>query len=198
MDGNLTGKFLIAMPTINTPFFARALVYICEHNSDGALGVIVNRPTELTLGSMYEKIDLELSQADFSNLPVYFGGPVQTDRGFVLHRPLGHWKSTLGVDNEIGLTSSRDVLESFSRQYADKYAQETEPEQRSGNDILVLLGYAGWSSNQLEEEIKENSWLSLDGDAKILFETPTEDRLAVAMSRLGVDYSQLTGLTGHA
>jgi len=185
---NLTGKFLIAMPAMKDPFFEHSLIYVCEHNAEGALGLILNRPTELTVGSLYEKIDLGLQNPAFQDQPVYFGGPVQTDHGFVLHRPLGNWQSTLRVDDNIGLTSSRDVLESLA----------TGPSPMRSNDMLVMLGYTGWGAMQLEHEIRDNSWLSLDASATIIFDTEHEARAPAAMAMLGFDYSQLSGVAGHA
>ena len=113
---NLTDNFLIAMPALEDPYFSNALVYICEHNENGALGIIVNRPIDMSLAGLLEKIDIKLEAESLANLPVYFGGPVQLDRGFVLHRPHGQWQSTLVVNSEIGLTSSRDVLAAVGKE----------------------------------------------------------------------------------
>lgn len=132
---NLTNHFLIAMPAMDDPYFSRSLIYIAEHNDQGALGLIVNRPIELNLAALFEKIDVPLEAHDVGKLPVYFGGPVQTDRGFVLHRPLGNWQSTLAVTPELGLTSSRDVLQALG--------QEGEP-----GEIIVALGYSGWGAGR--------------------------------------------------
>jgi putative transcriptional regulator len=182
---NLTDNFLIAMPTLEDPYFANALVYICEHNENGALGIIVNRPIDMNLAGLFEKIDIKLEREQLGNLPVYFGGPVQLDRGFVLHRPVGHWQSTLAVSGEVGLTSSRDVLTSV--------AQQGEP-----SEILVTLGYSGWDAGQLEEELGQNSWLTVPATATILFDLPPEERLPAAMQQLGVSFTQLSDVAGHA
>lgn len=182
---NLTDHFLIAMPAMTDSYFAKTLVYVAEHNEQGALGVIVNRPLDLTLESLFEKVDIKLEVEGFGPLPVYFGGPVQTDRGFVLHRPVGKWQSTLAVNTHIGLTSSRDVLQHLAR--------EGEP-----HDVLITLGYAGWGAGQLEEELAANAWLTVPADPGILFELPFEDRLGSALELLGVDFTSLVEGAGHA
>jgi putative transcriptional regulator len=182
---NLTDNFLIAMPTLEDPYFSNALVYICEHNENGALGVIVNRPIDMSLAGLFEKIDIKLEASAMANLPVYFGGPVQLDRGFVLHRPIGQWQSTLVVNDDIGLTSSRDVLKSVG-----SLGQPSE--------VIITLGYAGWEAGQLEEELAQNSWLTVPAKSSILFELPPEERLPAAMQKLGVSFSQLSDVAGHA
>lgn len=182
---NLTDHFLIAMPTLEDPYFSNALVYVCEHSENGAMGVIVNRPIDMDLAGLFEKIDLKLEAEALSRLPVYFGGPVQLDRGFVLHRPPGKWQSTLHVNAEVGLTSSRDILAAV--------AGEGQP-----TDILVTLGYSGWDAGQLEDELAQNSWLTVPARADILFDLPPEERLPAAMQKLGVSFSQLSDIAGHA
>lgn len=182
---NLTDNFLIAMPTLEDPYFSNALVYVCEHNENGALGIIVNRPIDMNLGGLFEKIDIKMEAGDLAKLPVYFGGPVQLDRGFVLHRPIGQWQSTLVVNDEIGLTSSRDVLASVGSAGLPA-------------EILVSLGYAGWDAGQLEEELAQNSWLTVPAKASILFDLPPEERLPAAMQKLGISFTQLSDVAGHA
>lgn len=182
---NLTDNFLIAMPALEDPYFSNALVYICEHNENGALGIIVNRPIDMDLAGLFEKIDIKLEQPSLARLPVHFGGPVQLDRGFVLHRPVGHWQSTLAITGEIGLTSSRDVLAAV--------AKDGQPDE-----IIVSLGYAGWDAGQLEDELAQNSWLTVPARAGILFDLPPEERLPAAMQKLGISFSQLSDIAGHA
>lgn len=182
---NLTDHFLIAMPAMADPYFSGALVYICEHNAQGALGVIVNRPIDMTLAALFEKIELPLETAGFDRMPVYFGGPVQTDRGFVLHRPVGGWQSTLAVNGHVGLTSSRDVLQAVGK--------EGEP-----HEIIVTLGYAGWSAGQLEDELAQNAWLTVPAEPRILFDLPFEERLPAAMNTLGISFANLAEEAGHA
>ncbi len=182
---NLTDNFLIAMPTLEDPYFSHALVYICEHNDNGALGIIVNRPIDMNLAGLFDKIDIKLDAENLANLPVYFGGPVQLDRGFVLHRPIGQWQSTLAINSEIGLTSSRDVLASVGSAGLPA-------------EILVTLGYAGWDAGQLEDELAQNAWLTVPAKASILFDLPPEERLAAAMQKLGISFTQLSDVAGHA
>ncbi|MFC5770921.1 YqgE/AlgH family protein [Thauera sinica] len=182
---NFTHHFLIAMPSMADPHFARTLTYIAEHNEQGALGVIVNRPIDMTLATLFERIDLPLEAEGFAGQPVYFGGPVQTDRGFVLHRPLTEWHSTLRVNDEVGLTSSRDILQAIG----------TSGEPR---EVLVTLGYAGWAAGQLEQELADNAWLTVQADMAIIFELPPEERLAAAMQKLGIDFARLSEVAGHA
>lgn len=182
---NFTHHFLIAMPGMTDPHFARTLTYVAEHNEQGALGIIVNRPIDMTLAALFERIELPLESEGFAGQPVYFGGPVQTDRGFVLHRPCGEWHSTLRVNDEVGLTSSRDVLQAIGA--------GGEPK-----DVLVTLGYAGWAAGQLEQELMDNAWLTVPADLAILFGLPPEERLAAAMQKLGVDFTNLSEVAGHA
>ncbi|MDR1646615.1 MAG: YqgE/AlgH family protein [Zoogloeaceae bacterium] len=182
---DLSHHFLIAMPNMADPFFNRALIYVCEHTAHGALGVIVNRPIDLSLAGLFEKTDLELSSTNIGRLPVHFGGPVQTDRGFVLHRPSGKWQSSLKVTDEISLTSSKDVLVSIGK--------TGHPEE-----IIVTLGYSGWGAGQLENELGQNSWLTVSAHPDILFQTPPEARLPAAMQILGFSFTQLSDVAGHA
>ena len=182
---NLTDNFLIAMPALEDPYFSNSLIYICEHNENGALGIIVNRPIDMNLAGLFDKIDIKLAAENLANLPVYFGGPVQLDRGFVLHRPVGKWQSTLAVNSEVGLTSSRDVLNSVGSAGLPA-------------EIIVTLGYSGWDAGQLEDELAQNSWLTVPAKAEILFDIPPEERLPAAMQKLGISFTQLSDLAGHA
>ncbi len=182
---NLSHHFLIAMPTMADPNFTRTLIYVAEHSDQGALGVIVNRPVDMTLTSLFERVDLPLEVDRFSGQPVYFGGPVQTDRGFVLHRPVGAWHSTLAVNDEVALTSSRDVLQSIG-----KFGEPAE--------ALVTLGYSGWAAGQLEQELAQNAWLTVRADMSIVFDLPPEERLVAAMQSLGIDFTNLSDVAGHA
>ncbi|MEY4593214.1 MAG: hypothetical protein RIR18_2109 [Pseudomonadota bacterium] len=185
MNFDLTNQFLIAMPAMVDPFFNRTLVYICEHNENGALGIIVNRPLDMSLATLFDKIGIKLENEEIANLPVYFGGPVQTDRGFVLHRPLGEWQSTLKISDDIGLSSSRDVLSAV--------AEKGDP-----GDIIVTLGYAGWEGGQLEKEFADNAWLSVPADPELLFGVAPEERLGEALQKLGISFSQISDVAGHA
>jgi putative transcriptional regulator len=182
---NLTHHFLIAMPNMADPYFSRSLTYICEHNDRGALGLVVNRPIDMTLQALLERLSLRMRDSEFADAPVYFGGPVQTDRGFVLHSPAGDWQATLRVGEAIGLTTSKDILEAVGR---------GEGPRR----MLVTLGYAGWSPGQLEHEISQNAWLTVEASDAIIFETPAEERLPAAMELLGLDFATLQDEAGHA
>lgn len=167
------------------PYFSRSLIYIAEHNEQGALGIIVNRPIDMTLATLFEKIDVPFESPELANLPVFFGGPVQTDRGFVLHRPVGDWQSTLAVNQDVGLTSSRDVLQAVAR--------DGQP-----REMMVTLGYSGWGAGQLEHELAQNAWLTVPADPHILFDVPYEERLPSAMEILGIDFTNLAVKAGHA
>jgi len=182
---NLTHHFLIAMPSMTDPNFARSLTYICEHNEQGALGVVVNRPIDMTLRALFEQIEIPLLDDERGQMPVYFGGPVQVDRGFVLHRPAGEWQSTLAIRGDIGLTTSRDILQAVG-------------EGRGPGQLLVSLGYAGWAPGQLEQELTQNSWLTVGADLDLVFSLPAEQRLPAAMQLLGIDLTRLSDEVGHA
>ena len=177
--------FLIAMPAMADSIFSRSLIYICEHNQQGALGIMVNRPTNLTMGELFAQIKAPLSRPELEKLPVHYGGPVQTDRGFVLHEPMGQWQSTLSVNDKVGLTTSKDILQAVGL-------------GKGPNSLLVTLGYAGWTQGQLEHELAQNAWLSVPASDRILFDLPAEERLPAAMALLGVDYASLSEDAGHA
>ncbi|WP_340638429.1 YqgE/AlgH family protein [Noviherbaspirillum cavernae] len=186
---NLADHFLIAMPSMLDPVFGGTVVYLCEHNATGALGVIINKPTDMTMDVLLERIDLKLeilaSHVPLDKKPVMFGGPVQVERGFVLHAPHGNFSSTMNVTDEVALTTSKDVLEAL--------ASGDGPRR-----ILVSLGCAGWSAGQLEDEIARNGWLTVRADPDIMFALPIEQRFAAAMKLLGIDPMMLAGDAGHA
>jgi len=182
---NLTHHFLIAMPAMTDPFFAKSLTYVCEHNDEGAMGIVVNRPISLTLSELFAQINMPLNQSELEDMPIHFGGPVQTDRGFVLHEAGGRWQSTLQVNDKIELTTSKDILQAVG-------------EGQGPHHLLVTLGYAGWSQGQLEQEMADNAWLSVPASEHILFDLPAEERLSAAMALLGIDYASLSEEAGHA
>jgi putative transcriptional regulator len=181
---NLTSHFLIAMPAMSDPNFSRTLTFVCEHNERGALGIVVNRPIEVRLAALFRQVEIALAPSPLAEQPVFFGGPVQFDHGFVLHRPVGAWKSTLPV-GEIGLTTSRDILEAM--------AVGGGP-----GEHLVALGYAGWAPGQLEDEIGHNGWLTVRADLDLIFNVAPENRYQAAMSALGVNAANLSEEAGHA
>lgn len=181
---DLSNQFLMAMPGMVGGNLAGTVIYVCEHSSKGALGLVINRPTNLTVGGLLEQIDLKLEIAPGQDSLVFFGGPVQTDRGFVLHAPAREYSSSIKLDG-MALTTSRDVLEDVAEGHG--------PEK-----ILVTLGYAGWGAGQLENELAQNAWLSVASDSNIIFAIPPEDRYDAALKLLGIDPVMLTGDAGHA
>ena len=181
----LTNQFLIAMPGLEDPNFYHSVTYICEHNAEGALGLVVNRPLDMQLGEILQHIHLEGAQLEARQMPVHLGGPVQQDRGFILHEPLGNWEATLRVTDRIGVTSSVDILQAIARNEG--------PER-----VLIALGYAGWGAGQLEQEMAENAWLTGPADPEILFRMPDEERWQAAARSLGIDLNLLSGDAGHA
>jgi putative transcriptional regulator len=190
---NLADHFLIAMPAMADPVFGGSVVYLCEHNANGALGVIINKPTDMTVDVLLDRIDLKLEIAPdvltpstlLEKSPVMFGGPVQSDRGFVLHAPYGDFSSTMPVTDEIALTTSKDILEAVAV-------------GRAPARMLVSLGCAGWGAGQLEDEITRNGWLTVRADASIMFDLPLEQRFDAALKLLGIDATMLSGEAGHA
>ena len=187
---DLTDQFLIAMPNMRDDNFSGTVVYLCEHNANGALGLVINRPTELPLQELFEKVDLKLDRPDLSGSPVYFGGPVQTERGFVLHDAVtddgeGVYASTLSIPGGLEMTTSRDVLEAMSLGAGPRR-------------VFVSLGYASWAKGQLESEITENAWLTVEADPAIIFEAPVDQRYERAMGLLGLQPWMLSRDAGHA
>ncbi|BDW10184.1 UPF0301 protein [Polynucleobacter sp. SHI8] len=188
---HLANQLLIAMPGMLDDQFAGTVVYICEHNSQGAMGLVVNRPTNIDLKDLFDRIELKLETAPLENQPVYLGGPVQTERGFVLHPQADdiRYSSSLTVPGGLAMTTSKDVLEAVST--------------GNGPDkFLMTLGYAGWSAGQLEDEISKNGWLNVSTHIEeiksIVFDTPYADRYQRVMSLMGIDPSHLSGDVGHA
>lgn len=186
---NLTNQFLIAMPGMADDTFAGAVIYLCEHTERGALGLVINKPIDIKLKRLFEKVELELDREDLADAPVFFGGPVQTERGFVLHDRLGEeggqYNSTLSIPGGLEMTTSKDVLEAL--------AHGAGPRR-----VLITLGYAGWGAGQLEDELSRNGWLNVNADPGIIFDTPVEQRYERALSLLGIDRGMLSQEAGHA
>ena len=192
---HLANQFLIAMPGVVDPNFAGSVIYLFEHTERGAMGLVVNRPTELDMGALFEKIELKLEIAPVSGQPVYFGGPVQVERGFVLHEPApesaaeSKYSSSLVVPGGLTMTTSKDVLEAV--------AAGSGPRK-----FLITLGYAGWGAGQLEGEITSNGWMNVPLSQQqmmdIIFDTPSSQRYGKTMGHLGFDPAHLSGQTGHA
>ena len=186
---DLTNQFLIAMPGMGGEAFEGSVVYLCEHNEKGALGLVINKPIDIKLKNLFEKVELRLDRAELAEQPVYFGGPVQTERGFVLHDKRGGdttpYNSTLSVPGGLDMTTSKDVLEAL--------ADGSGPRR-----VLVTLGYSGWHAGQLEDELGRNGWLTVDADPAVIFDTPIEKRYERAVGLLGFDPRMLSQEAGHA
>ncbi len=182
---NLTGHFLIAMPSLNDGFFNQAVTYICEHDDSGCFGIIINQPLGVTLQQVISEMKIEAGENYNREQPVYLGGPVDQGRGFILHRPPGNWQSSLRVNDSVALTTSKDILQAI--------ASNEGPQ-----DNIVALGYAGWAAGQLEDEMAANTWLNCPADEQIIFNTPVEQRWKAAASLIGIDLSLLSNDAGHA
>ncbi len=181
----LVNHFLIAMPNLGDPNFFRTVTFVCEHGIEGAMGIVINRPIDLTFREVFSQLGIEADSCARLDDHVYLGGPVQSNRGFVLHEPLGAWESTLAVSPTLGVSTSRDILAAIARNEGPSHC-------------LLALGYAGWGPGQLEKEMAENAWLSGPANPEILFRTPTDARWASAAHLLGVDLANLSGESGHA
>ena len=186
---DLTGHFLIAMPSLEDPNFQGTVTYLCAHNEDGAMGIVINRPLEIRLGEVLAHLNIEVQNDEISQAPVLQGGPVQTERGFVIHEPGAHepsatWDSVLKVSDAIAVATSHDILHSIAGGHGP-------------NRAVVALGYAGWGAGQLEREVLENAWLSAPADSSIIFDVAVEDRWRQATRTLGVDPQRLSGEAGH-
>ncbi|NCV06266.1 MAG: YqgE/AlgH family protein [Betaproteobacteria bacterium] len=182
---DLSNHFLVAMPAMADPNFSGTVVYLAEHSPKGALGIVVNRVLDIDLGNLFERISLKLDDADFASQPVFAGGPVQNDRGFVLHSPAGAFNSSIHIGSDIALTSSKDVLEALA-------------EGKGPRRLLMALGYAGWGEGQLEEEIAANAWLTVPARAELMFDVPVEQRFHEAFGLLGIHPVFLSSAAGHA
>ncbi|MEJ2609090.1 MAG: YqgE/AlgH family protein [Candidatus Thiodiazotropha sp.] len=185
LETNLTNHFLIAMPQLEDPNFFHTVTYICEHSSDGAMGIVINRPMELHLADVFEQLDIPVTTNKIAEQPVYIGGPVQGDRGFVLHDSSTEWTSTLKITSGISVTTSLDILEAIAA-------------GKGPNNNLVALGYAGWGAGQLESEIAQNAWLNGPAESNIIFMRASKERWQAAADLLGVDLNLLSGDAGHA
>jgi putative transcriptional regulator len=182
---SLKNQFLISMPHMRDSGFAKTLTYICEHDEQGAMGLVINRPTEISLGEMFEQLNINVSDSELNKERIFAGGPVQTDRGFILHKSNQNWDSTIKVADNISLTTSRDIL-SHLADTKDPYS------------CLVALGYSGWGAGQLEEEITNNYWLTVPATSDIIFDLPYDQRLNAAAARLGISLEQISTQSGHA
>ncbi|RYX92539.1 MAG: YqgE/AlgH family protein [Comamonadaceae bacterium] len=191
---NLTHHFLIAMPGLEDKAFAHSVVYLCEHSERGALGLVINKPSDINLKNLFDKVELPLQRADLAGIPVFQGGPVQTERGFVLHEPIfagsdksneAVYASTMTIPGGLEMTTSKDVLEALSTGSGPR-------------KVLVSLGYSAWGEGQLESELAENSWLTVGADLAVIFDTPVEERYARALKLLGLESWMISPDAGHA
>lgn len=182
---SLRDHFLLAMPSLSEGIFAQSITYICEHGESGAMGIVINRPLDLSVSEIFEHLQIR-ARRDFSAEPVMAGGPVQMDHGFVLHRHCDKpWEASLKVTPEITLTTSRDILRAIAIGEGPR-------------DHLIALGYAGWGAGQLEQELADNSWLTLPGNSDVIFATPCDQRLGAAAAQLGIDMNLISAQAGHA
>jgi putative transcriptional regulator len=181
----LANQLLIAMPALSDPHFARGVALVCQHDAEGAMGVVVNRPSEYTLGDVLEQMGIETGDEGLRGRLVLSGGPVHPERGFVVHDGNGQWDSSLPIADNLHVTTSRDILEAMARGTGPEHA-------------LVALGCAGWGAGQLEQELIEDSWLTAPADTRLLFGTPLEARWQAAAGLIGVDMSRLADYSGHA
>lgn len=182
---DLTGHLLIAMPALADPNFHRTVTYLCAHSEEGAMGLVINRPTDLKLADVLGQMEIPTTNHAVNDMPVLQGGPVSRERGFVLHQPAGDWEATLRVSDRIGVATSRDILSEIAG-------------GRGPCRSLVALGYAGWGAGQLEQEVLDNAWLSGPSHDSILFDTPYEERWESAARLLGIDPGRLSTQAGHA
>ncbi len=180
----LTEQCLIAMPALEDPNFSHTVTYLCQHSAEGALGIVINRPLNMQLKEIFDSMEITLEEESVAQIPVFFGGPVQPERGFILHSPIGAWEGTLTVGKDIGLTASRDILMAIAC-------------GRGPEKILVALGYAGWGAGQLEQEMMDNAWLTVPADSEILFDLPPVERWKAAAARIGIDLDLLSTQAGH-
>jgi putative transcriptional regulator len=183
---SLANHFLIAMPSMADPRFSDTVIYMLEHTPERAMGVVINRPTDLTLEKLFERVEMKLEIAVLGAQPVCYGGPIATDRGFVLHDQVeAQYGSTLTAENGLSVTTSKDVLEAIADGHGPKH-------------VMVALGYAGWAGGQLESEIAHNAWLTVPADPTVVFDVPHAHRRASAMALLGFNPMMLSGDAGHA
>jgi putative transcriptional regulator len=184
-SANLTNNFLIAMPSLADPNFHQTVTYMCDHNDEGAMGLVINRPLDIEFAELLSFLKIDDTRDQHPYIPIYQGGPVQTERGFVLHEGLGDWEATMSVTDDIGVTLSQDIIEAI--------AHGNGPDR-----FLIALGYAGWGAGQLENELAANAWLNGTADAAIIFDTPIEQRWTASAQLLGVELKNLSTDVGHA
>ena len=183
-QGSLRDHFLLAMPGLKGSSFARSLTYICEHNASGAMGLVLSHRMPLTLEDIFTQLEID-DLGKVGSQSVLSGGPVQVERGFVLHRDKSRWQSTLAVNDDVSLTASQDILSALG-------------EGKGPETFLMTLGYAGWEAGQLEQEIADNAWLTMPANPDIVFNTPSDQRWSAAARQLGIDLNLISATAGHA
>lgn len=185
IDTSLANHLLIAMPSLTDPNFQRSVIYVCEHHVQGTVGLIINRPMQYPLAMVFEQMQIQPTSKTTSEHPLLFGGPIQPERGFVIHRPIGGWRSSLLLRDDVTITTSNDIIRAI--------ADDTGPK-----DVLITLGYTGWGENQLEQEVIDNVWLVCPYRSEILYEVPFTERWEYAGSTIGIKMNQLSSDAGHA
>jgi putative transcriptional regulator len=182
---SLANHLLIAMPILHDPNFEKAVIYVCEHHEQGSVGLIINRPMQYPLSIVFEQLEIEPIRVEQNRTPLLFGGPVQPERGFVIHKQSGGWRSSLLLQDEVTVTTSNDIIRAI--------AQDVGPK-----DVLVTLGYSSWAENQLEKEVMDNVWLICPYKSEILYDVPFEQRWEYAGLTLGINMNQMVSSAGHA
>lgn len=185
LNASLANHLLVAMPSLNDPNFAKSVIYVCEHQAQGTVGLIINRPMEFPLSLVFDQLQIKPIHQESSQQPLLFGGPLQPERGFVIHRPLGEWRSSLALSEGVTVTTSNDIIRAIA---ADK----------GPKDVLVALGYVGWTEHQLDKEVMDNLWLVCPYTPEIMYDVPFEERWEYAGLTIGVKMNQLTSSAGHA
>ena len=185
LNASLANQLLIAMPSLNDPHFARSVIYVCEHHVQGTVGLIINRPMQYPLSLVFDQLHIEPTHVETNRVPLLFGGPIQPERGFVIHRPFGSWRSSLALREGVTITTSNDIIRAI--------ATDTGPK-----DVLVALGYVGWGENQLDQEVLDNAWLVCPYSSELLYDVPFDDRWEYAGLSIGVKMNQLMSSVGHA
>lgn len=182
---SLANQLLIAMPNMGDPNFEQTVTYICEHNENGAIGIVINKPLTISMKDVLAQMNITGSSTQIDNMPVFSGGPVQQERGFVIHHEFGGWSSSSASSDDIIITTSKDILEAIAN-------------DRGPKNVLVSLGYAGWGAGQLEAELMKNCWLNGPVSDDILFKLPFNERWVAAARLLGIDFAMLSSDVGHA
>lgn len=184
-ESSFSNHLLVAMPSLNELPFKQTVIYVCEHHVQGAVGLIINQPMPYELGMVFDQLEIQAAQHEQTRLPLLYGGPIQPERGFVIHRPFGQWSSSLALRDDVTVTTSNDIIRAIAQNHGPK-------------DILVTLGYVGWGENQLNQEIIDNFWLVCPTTPELLYEVPFKERWAYAAQSIGVDMNRLISGSGHA